>query len=77
MIRHGYRLGGTQESAWDIINRLDLERFRQKRTLLQLQWEMVDRGLPLDQTTAAKTLSRFSDRLGGELRKVWQMLCRS
>ena len=79
MIRHGsstHRFGGTQESAWDIINRLDLEMFRQKRTPLQLQWEMVDRGLPLDQTTAAKTLLRFFDRLEGELRKVWQMLRR-
>ena len=80
MIRHRsstHRFGGTQESAWDTINRLDLEMSRQKRTPLQLQWKMVDRGLPLDQTAAAKTLSRFSDRPKGEFRKVWQMLRQS
>ncbi|KAF8438394.1 P-loop containing nucleoside triphosphate hydrolase protein [Boletus edulis BED1] len=60
MIRHGSRtcrFQGTLESAWDIIDCLDLERSGQRRTTLQIQQEMVDRGLPLHETLAAKALA--------------------
>jgi len=68
------RFQGTPESAWEIINGLDLEGSRQTRTPLQIQWEMVDRGLPLPETTAAKTLLRSLVQLAGELKKAWKKL---
>lgn len=67
------RFLGTHESAWEIINRLDLEGSRQRRAPLQIQREMVDRGLPLHETTAAKTLL---GQLAGEFKKVWAKLRR-
>ena len=68
------RFQGTPESAWEIINGLDLEGSRQTRTPLQIQREMVDRGLPLPQTTAAKTLLRSLVQLAGEFKKAWEKL---
>ncbi|KAG6374159.1 P-loop containing nucleoside triphosphate hydrolase protein [Boletus reticuloceps] len=61
MIRLGSRtcrFQGTLESAWEIIDCLDLERPGQRRTPLQIQQEMVDRGLPFHETLAAKALDR-------------------
>ncbi|KAF8557842.1 hypothetical protein OG21DRAFT_1406255 [Imleria badia] len=77
MIRQGsrsYRFEGTRDSAWEIINRLELEGARQTRIQLQIQVEMVDRGLELHETTAAKTLLRFLIQLAGEFKKAWSKL---
>ena len=77
MICHGSRtcrFQGSRESAWDIINRLDLEGSRQRRAPLQIQLEMVDHGLLLHETTAAKTLLRSLIQLAGEVKKVWEKL---
>ena len=68
------RFQGTRESAWEIINRLDLEGSRQNRAPLQIQREMVDRGLQLHETAAAKTLLRSLIHLTGEFKKVWEKL---
>ena len=71
MIRLGSRtcrFQGTRASAWDIVNSLDLEGAHQTRTPLQIQQEMVDRGLPLHETGAAKTLFGY---LRAEFKKVW------
>ena len=62
------RFQRNHESAWDIVNCLDLEGARQTRTPLEIQREMVDRGLPLHETGAAKTLFGY---LGAEFKKVW------
>ena len=62
------RFQGTRASAWDIVNCLDLEGAHQTRTPLQIQQEMVDRGLPLHETGAAKTLFGY---LRAEFKKVW------
>ena len=53
------RFQGTRESAWEIIGCLDLEGCHQTRTPLRIQREMVDRRLPLCETTAAETLLGF------------------
>lgn len=77
MIRLGSRtcrFRGTRESAWQIMDGLDLDGPRQKRTPLQIQREMVDRGLPLHETTAARTLLRFLVQLAGEFKKGWARL---
>ena len=68
------RFLGTHESAWEIINRLDLEGSRQGRAPLQIQREMVDRGLPFHETTAAKTLLRSLVQLAREYKRVWAKL---
>lgn len=65
---HTCRFQGTRESAWEIIDRLDLQSSRQTRTPLRIQREMVDRRLPLHETAAAKTLLRF---LAAEFKKAW------
>lgn len=65
------RYEGTRESAWEIIDLLDLEGSRRRPTPLQIQREMVDRKLPLHETTAAKTLLRSLVQLVGEFKKVW------
>ncbi|KAF8124286.1 P-loop containing nucleoside triphosphate hydrolase protein [Boletus edulis] len=77
MIRLGSRtcrFQGTHESAWEIISCLDLERSGQRRTPLQVQQEMVDRGLPLHQTIAAKTLLRSLTKRLGKAKKLWATL---
>lgn len=71
---HTCRFQGTPESAWEIINGLDLDGSRQMRTPLQIQQEMVDRGLSLPETTAAKTLLRSLVQLAGEVKKAWGKL---
>jgi hypothetical protein len=68
------RFQGTRESAWEIIRCLDLEGSRLRRAPLQIQREMVDRDLPLHETTAAKTLLCSLIQLAGELKKVWAKL---
>ncbi|KAF8132017.1 hypothetical protein EV363DRAFT_1164405 [Boletus edulis] len=65
------RFQGTRESAWEIINHLDLEGSAKKCTPLKIQQEMVDRGLQLHETTAAKTFVRS---LAGEAKKFWAKL---
>ena len=73
MVDHGsrtYRFGGSPESAWEIINHLDLNGSRERRTSLQIQREMVDENTPFDQTSAAKTLTIFFARLGGRCKKA-------
>ena len=77
MTNHGSRtcrFAGTRESAWEIINCLDLNISHQRRRPLQIQEEMVDRGLPLHETTAAKTLFRFLVQLPAELKRAWGKL---
>lgn len=77
MICHGSRscrFEGTRESAWEIMDCLDLEGSYQTRIPLQIQEEMVDRGLELHETTAAKTLLRFLVNLAGEFKKAWAKL---
>ncbi|KAF8438414.1 P-loop containing nucleoside triphosphate hydrolase protein [Boletus edulis BED1] len=67
MIRFGsrtLRFQGTRESAWEIISCLHLERSDQERTPLEIQREMVDCGLQLHETTAAKTLFCLNDPAG-------------
>ncbi|KAF8438392.1 P-loop containing nucleoside triphosphate hydrolase protein [Boletus edulis BED1] len=69
MIRRGSctrRFQGTHESAWEIIDRLDLGTSGQRRTPLQIQQEMVDRGLPFHETIAAKTLHCSPSHLVGK-----------
>ena len=68
------RFQGTRESAWEIINCLDLEGSHLRRAPLQIQREMVDRGLPLHETMAAKALFPSLIQLVGELKKVWATL---
>ncbi|KAG6374164.1 P-loop containing nucleoside triphosphate hydrolase protein [Boletus reticuloceps] len=70
------RFQNTPESAWEIIDCLNLERSDQRRTPLKIQQEMVDRGLQLHETAAAKTLLRSLTRLAGEAKRVWTKLRR-
>ena len=56
---------------WVTINSLDSEGPRQGRAPLQIQREMVDRGLPPHETTAAKT---FLVQFSGEFKKAWAKL---
>ena len=65
------RFQGTRDSAWEIISRLDLEGSRTGRAPLKIQQEMVDRQLPFEKTTAAKTLLRF---LLEEMKGFWAWL---
>ncbi|KAF8420754.1 P-loop containing nucleoside triphosphate hydrolase protein [Boletus edulis BED1] len=77
MIRLGSRdrrFQGTRESAWEIINCLDLEASGERRKPLQIQREMVDRGLQLHETTAARTFIRTLMQLAGEAKKFWTKL---
>ena len=59
------RFQGTRESAWEIIECLDLEGCHQTRTPLRIQREMVDRHLLFFETTAAETLGYYGT-------KYWQ-----
>ncbi|KAG8220498.1 P-loop containing nucleoside triphosphate hydrolase protein [Butyriboletus roseoflavus] len=65
------RFQGTRESAWEIIDHLDLEGSREGRTPLQIQREMVDKELPLHETAAGKTLFHSLVELTGEFKKSW------
>ncbi|KAI5984551.1 hypothetical protein F5J12DRAFT_704670, partial [Pisolithus orientalis] len=61
MIRLGSttrRFEGTTESARDIINSVSISRPAERRPL-QIQREIVDKHLPLDRTSAGKTVSRL------------------
>ena len=62
------RFQGTRESVWEIVNCLDLGGSFQARMILQIQHEIVDCGLPLHETAAARTLFRS---LSAEFRKMW------
>ena len=68
------RFQGTRESAWEIINRLDLEGSHQNRAPLQIQREMVDRGLPIYETSAAKALLCSLIQDTGEFKRAWAKL---
>lgn len=65
------RFQGTPSSAWEIIGRLDLEGSRKGQAPLKIQQEMVDRQLPFEKTTAAKTLLRS---LLEEMKGFWAWL---
>jgi hypothetical protein len=71
------RFQGSRESAWEIINHfnhLNSEGSRQRRAPLQIQREMVDRGLPFHETTAAKALLCSVIQRTGEYNKAWAKL---
>ena len=77
MTSHGSRtrrFAGTRESAWEVINCLDLKISHQMRRPSQVQEETVDRGLPLHETTAAKNLFHFLVQLAAESKKAWAKL---
>ncbi|KIJ63777.1 hypothetical protein HYDPIDRAFT_91834 [Hydnomerulius pinastri MD-312] len=56
------RFDRTQDSPWEIINSLNLKSLKDRKPL-QIQQEMVDQGLPLEKTTAGKTLLRLLSQL--------------
>jgi len=62
------RFHSTSESAWEIINHLDL---KPRRPTLKIQAEMVDHHLPFQDTTAAATLLQS---LVADFKKVWVRL---
>ncbi|KAI5988357.1 P-loop containing nucleoside triphosphate hydrolase protein [Pisolithus albus] len=68
-----HRFEGTTESAWKIINSLSVPPLASRRPL-QIQWEMVDKHIPLHRTAAGRTVLESLSDLMSSFKGIFRRL---